>query len=114
MDSEYSFIRRPGYGSKNYLIEILSSESESVILTDLLSAIKELNPKLNDIQDLWMNDEILIHIECDRGQFIFSHDIWGLTFLTADEDQALVNHISNILSQHPKYSKLEVNDSDYK
>jgi len=44
-------------------------------ITDLLDSLKEINPEIESIMDLWMNDEIIFQVKSDIGLFSISKDI---------------------------------------
>jgi hypothetical protein len=55
----YRCLLRPGYGTKELLIELLPKSPDQVFLDELLGVFRQANAKLKDAQDLWMNDEVL-------------------------------------------------------
>ena len=55
----YRYHLRPGYGSKELLIELLPKSADQVFLDELFGILDQLNAKVKDAQDLWMNDEVL-------------------------------------------------------
>lgn len=113
----YKYKFRPEYGSSNdslrLLIEFVEGAENESFLSDLLNAISELNPNIEDITDLWMNDEILINIASEMGGFIISKDIWGLAFIMAGNNQECLLKINSILEANENYIKVEVNFTDY-
>jgi len=110
---KYKYHLRPGYKSQNLLIEIFSGVEDECFLTDLLSTIDEINPKVDKINDLWMNDEILMDVSSDSGLFSISKDIWNFAFIMS-EDQKCINKISLLLSESKKFKKVEVDFEKYK
>ncbi|WP_286415443.1 hypothetical protein [Myroides odoratimimus] len=71
----YKYHFRPEFGSEKLLIEIFNGVEKEEFLSDFFNAIKILKPKVVDLEDLWMNDEILIHINSEMGEFILSLQI---------------------------------------
>jgi hypothetical protein len=105
---------RPGYKSQDLLIEIFSGAEDEYFLTDLLDSISEINPKVDKMNDLWINDEIEIKVSSDIGSFFISKDIWDLAFIMSDNNQECINKINLILLQDKNFHKAEVNFEDYK
>ncbi|MCK8143373.1 hypothetical protein MW871_15890 [Flavobacterium sp. I-SCBP12n] len=81
---------------------------------DLLNTISEINPKIIHASDLWMNDEILINIDSEIGEFTFSKDTWGFAFLMAENNQKSLLRINSILEVAEHFEKIEVDFEDYK
>ncbi|MES2238982.1 MAG: hypothetical protein V4497_01855 [Bacteroidota bacterium] len=110
----YKYKFRPNYGSKKLLIEFFDGVKNDNFITDLLNVISQLNPKIIETNDLWMNDEIQINIESEMGEFIVSKDIWGFVFLMAENNQECLSKINSILEIAKNFEKVEVNFEDYK
>ncbi|HVX27336.1 MAG TPA: hypothetical protein VHB70_13390 [Parafilimonas sp.] len=81
---------------------------------DLFTALKDINPKVDTVEDLWMNDEVLLHVSSDKGTFILSKDIWEFAFIMAENNQPCIKLIDEILSNNNLFEKEEVNFEDYK
>ena len=111
---KYKYYLRPGYKSQDLLIEIFSGGEDECFLTDLLDSISEINPKVDKMNDLWMNDEIEIEVSSDIGLFYVSKDIWDLAFIMSDNNQECINKINLILLKDKNFHKTEVNFEDYK
>ncbi|WP_228526526.1 MULTISPECIES: hypothetical protein [unclassified Flavobacterium] len=90
---KYKYYLRPAYKSQDLLIEIFSGVEEEYFLTDLLDSISEINPKVDTINDLWMNDEILMDVSSDLGLFSISKDIWDFAFIMSDNNQECIKRI---------------------
>ncbi len=111
---KYKYRYRPGYGSDRLLIEFVNGVENEVFGTDLFDAIKEINPKLAGLDDLWMNDEILYTINSDLGPFTLSKDIWDLAFIMADGNPSCVLQINNLLLKDSRFEKIEVDFDAFK
>ena len=84
----YNFLLRPGYGSQKLIIEFSIENDDEIYIEVLLNAISTINPKVTKIEDLWMNDETLLHVSSTNGSFIISRDIWGFVFIMSDTNQS--------------------------
>lgn len=110
----YKYHFRPGYQSKDLLIDIFSGAESETFLFDFLHTIREINPKTTDILDLWMNDEILMTYNSEVGEFTISKDIWGFAFIMADYNQDGLYKINSILEKSELFEKVEVDFENYK
>lgn len=114
MTKIYQYHLRPGYKSEELLIDIFGGAESETFNFDLLNVIAVLNPKMIDILDLWMNDEVLMTFDSDVGQFTISKDIWGFAFIMADGNQEGIIQISLILEKAEMFEKVEVDFDNYK
>ena len=111
---KYKYHLRPGYKSQKLLIEIFSGAENEDFFTDFFDSIVEINPKVDTINDLWINDEYLLYINSDIGSFSISKDIWGFAFIMSEENQECLNKINLILLKNQNFQKVEVNFDNYK
>lgn len=110
----YKYHFRPGYKSQELLIDIFDGAESDNFNSDLLSAIDELNPRMIDILDFWMNDDIIMTFDSDAGQFTISKDIWGFAFIMAESNQEVLARINSILENSEMFEKVEVDFENYK
>jgi hypothetical protein len=81
---------------------------------DLLGALKEINPEIYEVTDLWMNDEVIFQISSNEGSFSLSRDVWDFAFIMADNNQALIKLIAGILECSELFESGEVDLNNYK
>ncbi len=55
----YIYHCRPGYASQTLLIEFIHGAEHKTFIADLLAAIKEIQPRLEGRNNLWMHDELI-------------------------------------------------------
>lgn len=110
----YKYHFRPGYQSTELLIDVFSGAESETFNSDFLNAIEELKPKMIDILDLWMNDEVLMTYDSEIGKFIISKDIWGFAFIMGENNQDGLNKIDSILKKSDLFEKVEVDFDNYK
>jgi cold shock CspA family protein len=110
----YQYFFRPAYHSEELLIDVFSGAESEIFTTDFLHAIEEIKPKMTDILDLWMNDEVIMTIDSEIGQFTLSKDIWGFGFITAENNQEALIRINSILEKSELFEKVEVDFENYK
>jgi hypothetical protein len=111
---KYKYHFRPAYKSQNLLIEIFNGTENEDFFSDFFDSIIEINPKVDKINDLWMNDEYVLDITSNIGSFSISKDICDLVFITSDNNQEGLKTINSILINHKNFQKVEVNFEDYK
>ena len=104
----YQYYFRPAYHSEKLLIDVFNGAENETFTADFLQTIHEIKPKMIDILDLWMNDEVLMTIDSEIGQFTLSKDIWGLGFITAEDNQEALVRINSILEKSEMFEKVEV------
>jgi hypothetical protein len=110
----YKYYFRPGYGSLKLLIEFFHGAENNDFISDLLTVISELKPKVISITDLWMNDETLLNIHTEMGEFTISKDIWGFAFIMAENNQECILKINSMLEVTENFKKVEVDFENYK
>jgi hypothetical protein len=110
----YKYRLRPEYGSEKFLLEFLLDNKDTEFGKDLLTALKDINPKIDAVEDLWMNDEVLLNVSSDKGAFTLSKDIWGFAFILAENNQPCIDLIDEILSNSDLFEKEVVDFKDYK
>lgn len=110
----YKYHYRPGYGSKNFLIEIYSGPERKEFFGDLLSVLKEINIQIEEINDLWMNDEFMLEFNSGIGSFLISKDIYDLVFIMADNNPCCIETIYTLLLKDHRFEKTDVDLDAYK
>lgn len=110
---KYNYHLRPEYKSQKLLIEIFNGVENEDFFSEFFDSIVEINPKVDRINDLWMNDEYILDIKSDIGSFSISKDIWDLAFIMT-ENQECLNQINLLLLKDQNFQKIEVNFDDYK
>lgn len=110
----YKYRLRPGYGSDKLFLEFLLDSTDTEFDKDLFTTVKDINPKVETSEDLWMNDGVLLHVSSDNGAFTLSKDIWDFAFIMAEDNQACINRIDEILRDSNLFEKEEVDFEIYK
>lgn len=114
MDKLYKYYFRPGYQSQELLIDIFYGAENETFIPDFLNAIAVLKPKMTDILDLWMNDEVIMTYNSEIGYFTLSKDIWGFAFIMSENNQEGLVKINSILENAAMFEKVEVDFENYK
>jgi len=110
----YKYHLRPGYGSDKLLLEFILDSSDTDFDKDLFTTLKDIGPKIERAENLWMNDEIEFHISSDKGDFLFSKDVWDFAFILADNNQSCIKLIDEMLNNSSLFKKEEVDFEKYK
>ncbi len=114
MEKPYKYHYRPAYESEELLLEFYQGVENDNFRLDLIKTIEEINPSIESIEDLWMNDEVLLNISSDLGAFTLSTDIWGFAFIMAEKNQKCLEKINMILINSELFEKVEVAFEAYK
>ncbi len=109
----YKYYCRPGYGTKDLLLEIFNEVENKSFLDDLFLALKSIKPQINDIEDLWMNDEILINVNSDLGKFTISIDNYDMAFIIAENNQKCILEIDKLLINNNLFKKIQTDFKKY-
>jgi hypothetical protein len=110
----YRYRLRPGYGSKDLLIELLPKSADEAFFGELFGILKRVNAKVADVSDLWMNGEVLLNCDSDYGQFMVSKDIWDLVFIMADKNQPVIAKIDELLRENGRFLSEAVDYKQYR
>jgi hypothetical protein len=108
LKKKYKYRLRPCFGKTEVLIEFIGIDN--YFISYFVDALVEINPKITDIEDLWMNDEILLHIQTDGGNFLFSKDIYDSVFIMSKENQSLIYQIDELLGTNNVFQKIDLSD----
>lgn len=109
----YKYYFRPRYKSKELLIEIYSGVENDSFEMDISFALAEIQPKVIESEDMWMNDEVLYVYNSNVGSYTISKDIWNIAFITSEENQNGILAIERLLAKDPKFEKMEVDFEKY-
>lgn len=114
MGQLYKYRLRPGYGSDKLLLEFFLNDTDTEFDKILFITLKDINLKVDTVEDLLMNDEVLMHVSSDKGAFTISKDIWGFAFIMAENNQPCIDLLDGILSKSELFQKEEVDFENYK
>lgn len=114
VNNPFQYCLRLGYGSVNLLLEFFLGSQDADFDKVLFKVLESINPKVDAIEDLWMNDAILLQVSSDVGKFTISKDVWGFVFIMADENQHCIMRIDEVLGNSELFEKREVNYAEYK
>ena len=114
MGRPYKYHLRPGYGSDKLLLEFILDSSDTDFYKDLFTTIKDIGPKIETVENLWMNDDVVLHLSSDKGEFLFSKDVWDFAFILADNNQPCIKLIDEMLNNSSWFTKEEVDFEKYR
>jgi hypothetical protein len=110
----YKYRLRPEYCSEKLLLEFFLDNNDTEFGKTLFSTLQDINPKVDTIEDLWMNDEVLLNVSSDKGYFTLSKDIWGFAFIIAENNQHCIDLIDKILNKSSLFEKEVVDFENYR
>lgn len=109
----YKYKLRPGYKSKEVLIEIFGGIEHEDFVNDFKLSIIEIEPELLKKEDDWVNDEILYHFNSKIGKYTMSSSITDVLFIMAEDNQNCIIAIEQLLMKSQKFEKIEVDFDEY-
>jgi hypothetical protein len=109
----YKYKLRPGYKSKELLIEIFSGVENEDFASDFKHTLIEIEPELIKKVDVWVNDEILYHFNSKIGKYTISSSNWDFVLINADDNQNGIIAIDQILMKNPKFEKIEADFDEF-
>ncbi len=101
----YSFKVRPGYNSSAMLIDFSLDEADDVFFGTLYGALQGINPSKVDLKELWVEENVTLQCNSDLGEFEIVSDIYDLVFITANDNQNIIQKIEELLSNHHAFTK---------
>jgi hypothetical protein len=109
----YKYKLRPGYQSKLLLVEFFLKTVDDEFLDTFYQTLESIHPEQLKVSDLWMNDEVIIEFDSDYGRFDLTIDNWDEVFILAQNNQAVIEKIDELLSSHNSFIPLEVDLNEY-
>jgi len=110
MNSEiFQYIFRKGSDKSNiWLIEFWKIQNADKLIGEILKILDSLDFKAGEIEEIWMNDEILINASSEEGEIIISRDIYDLVFiLPKDENNIIINKVEKELNKSDKFKRVQ-------
>lgn len=109
----YTYKCRPGYGSKDLMIEFESGTENKSFLKDLAKALQAMNAKISSSKNVWMNDEVWINISSKHGNFTLTKDNWGLVFIMTQKNQVGMMILDQLLAKNGMFEKIDHDPLEY-
>jgi hypothetical protein len=109
----FTFAIRPGYKSKELLIEFRLGSGDDEMIEAMKEALAKINAELVEKIDLWQNDEIIYRMKSNYGGFEISSDNYGNVFILAPSNQAAITAIGLVLASSPSFKEVVVNHEQY-
>lgn len=109
----FTFVIRPGYKTKELLIEFRLGSGEDEMIQALKESLAAINAQLVEKIDLWQNDELIFKMNSDCGQFEISSNNYGSMFIHAPDNQIAIQTIGQALSKSPLFTEVVVDHAQY-
>jgi hypothetical protein len=113
MNKKYAYKLRPGHNSSELLIEFTKTGNVNDFMEELINLLKKNDFVYKDTSDIWMNDEIWINLNSDKGKITITKDIWDFVFILGEQNQRDIISIDKILIESGNYEKENVDFSEY-
>jgi hypothetical protein len=109
----FKYYFRPCFDSSDHLIEIFTNVDRKDFMDHFYDTISLMEPIIEDVKDLWMNDEVLFTVRTKFGDLLFSKDTWGTAFIMS-KNQDCLSRVNSLLEQNEKFHKVGVDLDKYK
>lgn len=107
MSKPFSYKLRPAYGSLELLIEFVIIKEPDNFIKELLEILTTNNFVLNGTTDVWMNDEIWIHLQSANGKITVTKDIYDFVFILGKDNQKDILNIDSVLLKSGLFEKTD-------
>lgn len=111
--TKYSYKLRPGYGSRELLLELNCNGHPDSLQKDLFKLMEEAEFTFSRSGDLWMNDQLLFEFKFKSETITLTRDVWDLFFITGETSQNAIRTLDKLLSKDSLFEKLEADFSAY-
>lgn len=101
----YKYYYRKAYNSGELLIEFFKGTERDGFFRNVFAALSSVHPVIKGIHELWMNDEMVVNVDCDLGNFILSKDIYDLSFIMARQNSGCIEKIDQLLAANPMFER---------
>ncbi len=108
---KHSYMVRPGYRSKEFLIEFGPYSFEEPFASDLRAVFAENDLVPSSKRDLIFSFDVTF--DSPSGPFELVNDEWSFVFIFATESQDAIHYVDRILEQSGRFQKQDVNYEDY-
>lgn len=116
--TKYTYYFRPGYGSDELLIEFLTGidkpEDHAPFIAMLLNAVDSLKPSIDNMEDVFVNDEYWYTIGTKQGKVLLTINVWGMAFILAQDNQSTLQTINQLLQQDVCFERIDVDFEKYR
>jgi hypothetical protein len=109
----FTFSVRPGYKSKELLLEFRSGSGSDAMIAAMKAVLAKVKVDVIEKIDLWQNDEIIYRMTSSLGEFELSSDNYGCIFIIATENQDAIKKLGHIFASSEYFQEEVVNFADY-
>ena len=111
MQAQHTYQLRPGYGSKELLLEFTSSNDFKLVVKNILEVFDKLN-LIQKNEELLLDDQ-LIHFIGQNGEVTLNIDNWENIFILCGKNQKDILLIDKALDNSSLFKKQQVNFENY-
>lgn len=96
---------RKTYSSGEALIEFVKGTESDGVFRNVFGALSSAHPSIRNIGELWTNNEIVMNVDSDLGNFILSKDIYNLSCIMARRNAGCIEKIDQLLAANPMFER---------
>lgn len=101
----YTYHFRKAQRAGAFFIEFFKGTGRDGFFDTVFSALSSINPVVQGVPELWLNDEVIFNVNSDLGTFVLSKDLNEFSYIMADGNARCIDTIEQLLSQHPQFEK---------
>lgn len=109
----FTFAVRPGYKTKDLLIEFRKGTGDDEMISALKQVLAKADVEVIDKTDLWQNDEMIYKMQSKYGEFELSSSNYGCIFITAQTNQAVIKSLAKLFSESGTFQEELVDPGQY-
>lgn len=109
MNSEiFKYKYRKGSDKSNiWLIEFCKIQNSDRLIGEILKILEQANFKSGEVEEIWMNDELLINANSEEGGIIISRDVYDLVYiLPKNENNYTIKEVEKELKRSDKFKRV--------
>jgi len=107
MANIYRYFTRPAKETGNLLIEFPDLPHDKDFIKQLIRVFSPITMSVENYEDLWMHDEIVINATSDIGKFTIYRDAEDFYYLTANDNPDAIPLLAALLFKSPLFKKAE-------
>lgn len=100
-----TYYYRTAYNSGEAMIEFFQGTGRDGFFRNVFSALRSVHPMIRNIGELWTNDEMVVNVDSDLGDFTVSKDISELSFIMSRRNAACIEKIDQLLAANPMFKR---------
>lgn len=94
---------RKTFSSGEAQIEFFKGTESDGVFSTVFGALSSAHPTVRNIGELWTNNEMVVNVDSDLGNFVLGKDVYNLSYIVARKNAACIDKIDQLLSADPMF-----------